>query len=154
LAFQQESGRAPNKNEARLKALRMSEAASFKASKGWLRRFSVRHNFTFSAVKDLKKPSEKRGKRASVLSASTTEALFHHPQENGPQVGDEFFNFDESCSNFESDNLHSPLLQHEFSLDTQLTNNDFGVYYFLKLDEQKSAKNDPLWSCPDDDGIL
>lgn len=85
------------------------------------------------------------------MSASTTEALFHLP-ENNPQLGDEFFNFDESCSNFESDNLHSPMMQDDLETGAQpgLTKNDFGVYVFLKFDED-SSKNDPLWGCPDVD---
>jgi len=136
LAFKEESGRAPNKIEAKIKALRMSEADNFKASKGWLRRFAVRHKFTFSAFKDIKKPPGKS--YASELSVSTAEASLNLPGDT-PQLGDEFFNFDESCSNVEKTILSSPMIKDDLSLETtaqyELTKNDFDIYFFLKSDD-------------------
>lgn len=135
MAFKEESGRAPNKIEAKIKALRMSETDNFKASKGWLRRFTARHNFTFSAFKELKKPLRKSD--ASELSVSTAEASLNLPGDT-PQIGDEFFNFDESYPDLEKDILQSPMIE-SLPVDIVhhgLTKNDFDIYFFLKSDEK------------------
>jgi len=138
LAFKEENGRAPNNKEAKLKALSMSETAHFKASKGWLRRFAARHKFTFSAVKNFKKKPKKRNSVTSEtktdFSVSTTETFLNSV--DLPQLGDEFFNFEESprslvntiptthpVKNWNFDGLHHVLPKE-----------DFDVYSFLKFD--------------------
>ncbi len=144
LAFKEESGRAPNKIEAKIKALRMSETDNFKASKGWLRRFTARHNFTFSAFKELKKPPRKSD--ASELSVSTAEASLNLPGDT-PQIGDEFFNFDESCPDLEKDVLQSLPID---AVHHGLTENDFDIYFFLKSDE-KSQESEIVQDCCTDE---
>jgi hypothetical protein len=141
--FQQENGRAPNNKEAKAKALTMSEAENFKASKGWLRRFSVRHKFTFSTVKTTTTKEPK--KRNSILSeaktdfsGSTTETVAN-PAE-GPQVGDEFFNFSENSEFFKNEKeVVAPVnYQLKDSFDPFFqpeAREDLDLYSFLKFDE-------------------
>jgi len=138
MAFKEENGRAPNNKEAKLKALSMNDIAHFKASKGWLRRFAARHKFTFSAVKNFKKKPKKRNSVTSEtktdFSVSTTETFLNSV--DLPQLGDEFFNFEESprpfvnntpktipTSTWQLENLHQVFPQE-----------DLDIYSFLKLD--------------------
>jgi hypothetical protein len=121
----------------------MSEAENFKASKGWLRRFSVRHKFTFSTVKTTTTKEPK--KRNSILSeaktdfsGSTTETVAN-PAE-GPQVGDEFFNFSENSEFFKNEKeVVAPVnYQLKDSFDPFFqpeAREDLDLYSFLKFDE-------------------
>jgi len=148
--FQQENGRAPNNKEAKAKALTMSEAENFKASKGWLRRFSVRHKFTFSTVKTT--TSKEPKKRNSILSEAKTDFSGSTTEESNetvanaadvPQVGDEFFNFSEESSElFKEEKEESVQLKDCFDPFAQPEfKEDFDLYSFLKFDESSQDQN-------------
>ena len=65
LEFQRQHKKAPNSREGKRKALEMSQDPNFKASKGWLRRFTIRHNFHFTPMKTFKNKSKKNTKSVS-----------------------------------------------------------------------------------------
>lgn len=65
LEFQRQNKKAPNSREGKRKALEMSQDPNFKASKGWLRRFTIRHNFHFTPMKTFRNKSKKNTKSGS-----------------------------------------------------------------------------------------
>jgi len=119
----------------------MSETDHFKASKGWLRRFAARHKFTFAAIKIFKKKPKKRNSITSEtrtdFSVSTIETFLNSV--DLPQLGDEFFNFEESAHLVHNVPKTIPVPAKNWSFDSfhqVLPKEDFDVYSFLKLDEE------------------
>ena len=114
----------------------MSQDPNFKASKGWLRRFTIRHNFHFTPMKTFRNKSKKTAKSLSIKTEQN-EPFIVQEQASGIEANhseSELEDDEESSKLFEVEDSNKEIpLEPQWQVAPKEEQESFTLYSFLNF---------------------